>query len=50
MKKRELIVTCSYGSEGKCIGDIVLESFLLFLQRELEMDSPILAPSPSSHV
>ena len=50
MKKRELVVTCSYSSEGKCIGDVILKSFLLFLQRELEMGSPILAPSLSSHV
>lgn len=35
MKSKSVVVHCSYCDEGKEIGEILLESFQLFLKKEL---------------
>lgn len=35
MKSKTVVVYCSYPEEGKGIGEILLESFQLFLKKEL---------------
>lgn len=35
MKSKTVVVHCSYSEEGKDIAEILLESFRLFLKKEL---------------
>ena len=35
MKTKTVVVYCNYPEEGKGIGEILLESFRLFLKKEL---------------
>lgn len=50
MKEKELIVTCEYNKEPQDIKKIVQQSFLLFVQRELEEDAHNLALKSACHV
>ena len=36
--RNELTVTCTYPEDGRSVREILLESFQLFLRREMELD------------
>ena len=50
MHKPEISVTCYFNDEGEAASQIILESFVFFLHRELMQDGRKLANPPSSSV
>ena len=50
MKERKIEVICQYGTEDQAIHDILLQSFLLFVQQEIQKRSHILAAASTRSV
>ncbi|MEG0270794.1 MAG: hypothetical protein RR653_12315 [Clostridia bacterium] len=50
MKKNSLMVISQFGNESQDIGQILMHSFLIFLQREIKKDADMLAPKMVCHV